>query len=207
MRDYTTLHSDTYWSKGTHCSKKGCGSKWIWETIQHYTQTQIEVKEQLVVRQNMDVTKHERLSNITLRHRLKSRNMRDYTTLHSDTDWSKGTTCSKKEYGCDWTWETIQHYTQTHIEVKEQLVVRQNMDVTKHERRSNITLRHRLKSMNMRDYTTLHSDTDWSQGTWETIQHYTQTQIEVKEQLVVRKNMDVTEHERLYNITLRHRLK
>jgi hypothetical protein len=35
--------------------------------------------------------------------------MRDYTTLHSDTDWSKGTACSKKEYGCDWTWETIQH--------------------------------------------------------------------------------------------------
>jgi hypothetical protein len=47
----------------------------------------------------------------------------------------------------------------------------------------------------MRDYTTLHSDTHWSEGTWETIQHYTQTQIEVKE------------HERLYNITLRHRLK
>jgi hypothetical protein len=101
----------------------------------------------------MDVTKHERLSNITLRHRLKSMNMRDYTTLHSDTDWSQG------------TWETIQHYTQTQIEVKEQLVVRQNMDVTKHERLSNITLRHRLKSMNMRDYTTLHSDTYWSKGT------------------------------------------
>jgi hypothetical protein len=33
----------------------------------------------------------------------------------------------------------------------------------------------------MRDYTTLHSDTDWSKGTWETIQHYTQKQIEVKE--------------------------
>jgi hypothetical protein len=33
----------------------------------------------------------------------------------------------------------------------------------------------------MRDYTTLHSDTDWSKGTWETIQHYTQTHIEVKE--------------------------
>ena len=59
----------------------------------------------------------------------------------------------------------------------------------------------------MRDYTTLHSDTDWSKGTWETIQHYTQTQIEVKEQPVVRKNMDVNEDERLSNITLRHRLK
>ena len=61
--------------------------------------------------------------------------------------------------------------------------------------------------MNMKDYTTLPSDTDWSKRTWETIQHYIQTQIEVKQQLVIRKNMDVYEHERLYNITLRHRLK
>jgi hypothetical protein len=75
----------------------------------------------------------------------------------------------------------------------------------------------------MRDYPTLHSDTDWSKGTWETMQHYTQKQIEVKEQIVVRKNMDVNEHEtiqhhtqtqievkeneRLYNITFRHTLK
>ena len=74
--------------------------------------------------------------------------MRDYTTLHSDTDWSKATACNKKdmdvtehernttlhsEYGCDWTWKTIQHYTQKQIEVKE------------HERLYNITLRHRLK--------------------------------------------------------------
>jgi hypothetical protein len=59
----------------------------------------------------------------------------------------------------------------------------------------------------MIDYTTLHSDTDWSKGTWETIQHYTQTQIEVREKLVVRKNMNVNEDERLSNITLRHRLK
>jgi hypothetical protein len=29
----------------------------------------------------------------------------------------------------------------------------------------------------------------------------------VKEQLVVRKNMDVSEHQRLSNITLRHQLK
>ena len=61
--------------------------------------------------------------------------------------------------------------------------------------------------LNMEDYATLHSETDWSKGTWETIQHYTKTQIEVMEQLVVRTNMDVTEHEGLYNITLRHRLK
>jgi len=38
-------------------------------------------------------------------------------------------------------------------------------------------------------------------------QHYTQTQIKVKKQLVVRKDMDVNEHERLSNITLRHKLK
>ena len=34
-------------------------------------QTQIKVKEQLVVRNDMDVNEHERLSNFTLRHRLK----------------------------------------------------------------------------------------------------------------------------------------
>ena len=33
--------------------------------------TQIKVKEQLVVRKDMDVTVHERLSNTTLRHKLK----------------------------------------------------------------------------------------------------------------------------------------
>ena len=37
-------------------------------------------------------------------------------------------------------------------------------------------------------------------------QLYTQTQVNVKEQLVVRKDMDVNEHERLSNITLRHNL-
>ena len=40
----------------------------------------------------MDVNKHERLSNITLRHRLK---MRDYPTLHLDTDSIEETACSK----------------------------------------------------------------------------------------------------------------
>ena len=44
--------------------------------------------------------------------------------------------------------------------------------------------------MNMRDYPTLHLD----------------TQIKVKEQLVVRKDMDVNEHERLSNSTTRHKL-
>jgi hypothetical protein len=33
------------------------------------------------------------------------------------------------------------------------------------------------------------------------------TQIKVKEQLVVRKDIDVNEHERLSNITLKHKLK
>jgi hypothetical protein len=33
------------------------------------------------------------------------------------------------------------------------------------------------------------------------------TQIKVKEQLIVIKDMDVNEHERLSNITLRHKLK
>jgi len=37
--------------------------------------------------------------------------MRDYSTLHLDIQSSKGTACSKKRYGCKWTWETIQHYT------------------------------------------------------------------------------------------------
>jgi hypothetical protein len=42
------------------------------ETIQHYTQTQIKVNEHFVVRKDhMDVNEHERLSNITLRHKLK----------------------------------------------------------------------------------------------------------------------------------------
>ena len=37
--------------------------------------------------------------------------MRHYPTLHLDINSSKGTACSKKGYGCKWTWETIQHYT------------------------------------------------------------------------------------------------
>ena len=36
-----------------------------------YTQTQIKVKEQVVVRNDMDVNEHERLSDFTLRHKLK----------------------------------------------------------------------------------------------------------------------------------------
>jgi hypothetical protein len=71
--------------------------------------------------------------------------MRDYPTLHLDTNSSKGMACSKKGYGCKWTWESIQHYTRTQIQEKEQLVVRKNMDINEHERLSNIALRHKLK--------------------------------------------------------------
>ena len=67
MRDYPTLHLDANKYKGTPCSKKGYGCKWTWGTIQHYTKTQIKVKGQLVVRKDMDVNEHERLSNITLK--------------------------------------------------------------------------------------------------------------------------------------------
>jgi hypothetical protein len=38
-------------------------------------------------------------------------NMRDYPSLHLDTNLSKGTVYSKKGNGYKWTWETIQHYT------------------------------------------------------------------------------------------------
>jgi hypothetical protein len=69
----------------------------------------------------------------------------------------------------------------------------------------------------MRDYPIVHLDTDKCKGTacskkghgckwtWKTIQLYTYTQITVKEQLVVTKDMDVNEHERLSNCTHRHR--
>jgi hypothetical protein len=71
--------------------------------------------------------------------------MRDYPTLHFDINSRIGTACSKKGYGCKGTWETIQHYTWTQIQVKKQLVVRKDMDVKEHERLSNITLRHKFK--------------------------------------------------------------
>ena len=67
MRDYPALHLDVNKSEGTDCSKKGYGCKWTWETIQHYTKTQINEMEQLVVQKDMDVNENERLSNIMLR--------------------------------------------------------------------------------------------------------------------------------------------
>ena len=36
------------------------GYKWTWETIRHYTETQIKVNEQLLVRKDMDVNEHYR---------------------------------------------------------------------------------------------------------------------------------------------------
>ena len=63
MHGYTQMH--------IMLSKKGYGGKWIWETIQHYTETQNKVKKQLVVRKDMEVNEYERLSNITLRHKIK----------------------------------------------------------------------------------------------------------------------------------------
>ena len=71
FRDYPTLHLDTNKSKGTANSKKGYGCKWTWETIQHYTLTQIKVQEHRVERKVMDVNEHQRLYNITLSYKLK----------------------------------------------------------------------------------------------------------------------------------------
>jgi hypothetical protein len=62
------------WGKGAACSKKVYGCKWKWKTIEHYTTPQIEVKEQLAVRNYMGVDENERLSTITLRHKFKKRN-------------------------------------------------------------------------------------------------------------------------------------
>jgi hypothetical protein len=69
-------------------------------------------------------------------------NMTDYPSLHLYTNYSKGTACSKKGYWCRWTWLTIRHYTYTQIIVKEQLVVRKDIDLDEHDWLFNITLRH-----------------------------------------------------------------
>jgi hypothetical protein len=58
MRDYPTLHLD----KHKNIIKKGYECKWTWETIQHYTWTNIKI----LVGKDMNVNEHERLSNITL---------------------------------------------------------------------------------------------------------------------------------------------
>jgi hypothetical protein len=121
----------------TTCSKKGYGCKWTWETIQQYTWTQIKVKEQLVVRNHVDVNEHERLFYIyTLSYYklflyfnlcssllLDSLSCSFTSTSFLTTSCSftlicvqvycwivshvHGTTCSKEWCGCKWTWETI----------------------------------------------------------------------------------------------------
>ena len=53
------------------------------ETIQHYTQTQIKVMEQLVVRKDIDTNEHEKLSNTTLHPDIKNkRNIAVITVLY-----------------------------------------------------------------------------------------------------------------------------
>ena len=76
----------------------------------------------------MDVNEYVILSNIILRHK-----------------YSKGTSCNNKGNGCKWTWETTEHYSKTQNKVKEQFVVRKDMDVIEHERLSKITLIGKLK--------------------------------------------------------------
>ena len=44
------------------------------------------VNKLILVRKDMDVNEHERLSNFILRHKLKLMNMRDNPTLHLDTN-------------------------------------------------------------------------------------------------------------------------
>jgi hypothetical protein len=53
---------------------KGYGCKGKREAIKLYTYIQIKVKEQLVVRKDLDVNEKERLSNMTLTHKLKQSN-------------------------------------------------------------------------------------------------------------------------------------
>jgi hypothetical protein len=52
-------------------NKKEYGCKWTWQTIYRYTKTQFKVKEKLVARKDMSVNEHDRLSIVTLRHKLK----------------------------------------------------------------------------------------------------------------------------------------
>jgi hypothetical protein len=73
-RRYRTVHLDINKGKGAACNKKGYGCRWKWDTIEHFTKTQIRLKEQLVVRNDMGVDDHKTLSNITLRHKNKLRN-------------------------------------------------------------------------------------------------------------------------------------
>jgi hypothetical protein len=70
-RDCPTLHLDTHESKETACNTIGNAYIWTRKTTQHYTWTQIKVKEWLVVRKAIDVNEHASLSNITLGYKLR----------------------------------------------------------------------------------------------------------------------------------------
>ena len=110
-------------------SKKGYGCKWKWETIQFYTWTQIKVKEQLLVRKDMDVNEHEKLTNITLKYKIK---VKEQLVVRNDIDVNEH--------------ERLTNITLRYkIRVKEQLVEWNDMDVNKHERLTNITLRYKIK--------------------------------------------------------------
>jgi hypothetical protein len=117
-------------------------SIWTWETIQHYTRTQIQVKEQLVVRKDMDVNEHERLSNIILGHKFKKRN-RDSLSCSFTSIFFLTTNCSFT-WICVLVWCWIVSHVHLHSYSFLQFVVRKNMDVNEHERLSNITLGHKF---------------------------------------------------------------
>jgi hypothetical protein len=70
-RHYRTLHEDTTSSKETACSKTIYGCKWGQRTIEHYISTEIKVKEQDVIANDIDVNEHKTQSNGTLRKKLK----------------------------------------------------------------------------------------------------------------------------------------
>jgi hypothetical protein len=69
-RHYRTLHEDTNSSKETTCSKNGYGCKWEQRTIEHCISTEIKVKEQVVIGNDIDVNEHKTLLNGTLRKKL-----------------------------------------------------------------------------------------------------------------------------------------
>ena len=79
---------------------------------------------------------------------------------------------------------------------------RKNTSATEHPRESNIfALRHTFK------YRSCRKNTNATEVERQCKQHYTYTQSQVQNKLVVRKNMYVSKRERLSNITLRNKLK
>jgi hypothetical protein len=72
-------------------------------------------------------------------------NTRQYRTLHEDTNSDKETACSKNGYGCKWGQRTIKHYISTEINVKEKVLIGNDIDVNEHKTLLNGTLRKKLK--------------------------------------------------------------